>query len=219
VAHQPIETLQVLGVTGVTGPAESTVRRVFARLDSDLLDQLVGAFMWTRTHTVATRRVIALDGKTVRGARSKTTTPPHLVAALDQHTGTVVGQLAVTAKSNEIPAVQGLLKLFDLTDVVVTVDAMHTQTDTAQQITTAGGDYVFTVKANQPLLRDCKNLPWKDVPNHTTTSRGHDHEDSSLTRQIEVDVSPSLAGLGLEALLDPAVEEVFVEHSAAGDDR
>lgn len=188
-AHQRIETLRVLGVTGTAVPDESTIRRVFARLDSDLLDQLVGALMWTRTHTVAARRVIALDGKTVRGARSKTTTAPHLIAALDQRTGAVVGQLAVTAKSNEIPAVQGLLKLFDLTDVVVTVDAMHTQTDTAEQITTAGGDYVFTVKGNQPnLFRACKNLPWKDVPSHTTTNRGHGR---TATRTIKVATAPS----------------------------
>jgi hypothetical protein len=52
VAHQPIETLRVLGVTGLAVTDESTIRRVFARLDSDLLDQLVGALMWTRTHTV-----------------------------------------------------------------------------------------------------------------------------------------------------------------------
>jgi len=42
------------------------------------------------------------------------------------------------------------LASFDLTGAVVTVDAMHTQTDTAQAITDAGGDYVFTVKGNQP---------------------------------------------------------------------
>lgn len=100
--------------------------------------------MWTRTHTVGQRRVIALDGKTVRGARSKTRTAPHLVAAFDHRAGVVLGQLAVRAKSNEIPAVQGLLKLFDLKGVVVTVDAMHTQTETAKQITAAGGDYLLT---------------------------------------------------------------------------
>jgi len=93
VAHQPIEALRVLGVTTPAGPDESTIRRVFALLDADVLDQLVGAFMWTRTHTVEQRRVIALDGKTVRGARTKTRTAPHLVAAFDHGTGVVVGQL------------------------------------------------------------------------------------------------------------------------------
>lgn len=188
VAHQPIETLRALGVTTASGPEESTIRRVFGLIDPDLLDGLLGAFMWTRTHTVGARRVIAVDGKTVRGARSKTTTAPHLVAALDHATGVVVGQLAVTAKSNEIPAVQGLLRLFDLTDVVVTVDAMHTQTDTAEQITTGGGDYVFTVKGNQPtLFAACKNLPWKDVPGHTVTTRGHGR---TATRTIKVVTAP-----------------------------
>jgi len=189
VAHQPIETLRGLGVTTAAGPDESTIRRVFALLDADVLDQLLGAFMWTRTHTVGARRVIALDGKTVRGARSVTTTAPHLVAALDHTSGAVLGQLAVTAKSNEIPAVQGLLALFELTGVVVTADAMHTQIDTAEQITAAGGDYVFTVKGNQPtLFAACKALPWTQVPSRTVTTRGHGR---TATRTIKVITAPA----------------------------
>jgi len=73
------------------------------------LDQVIGAFVWTRTHDVAGRRVIAIDGKTVRGARTAGTVAPHLVAAFDHATGTVLGQVAVAAKSNEIPAVRDLL--------------------------------------------------------------------------------------------------------------
>jgi predicted transposase YbfD/YdcC len=98
----------------------------------------------------------------VRGARTATTPAPHLVAAFDHATGTVVGQLATAVKSNEIPTVRTLLAAFDLsTDggVVVTVDAMHTQTDTAQAITAAGGDYVFTVKANQCATRRSVTSP------------------------------------------------------------
>jgi len=60
----------------------------------------------------------------------------------------VLGQLAIKAKSNEVPCVRDVLACFDLTGVVVSVDAMHTQTDTATAITGAGGDYVFTVKGN-----------------------------------------------------------------------
>ncbi len=188
-AHQPIETLRALGVTTAAGPDESTIRRVFALIDADFLDKVLGAFMWTRTHTVDTRRVIALDGKTVRGARSKKSAAPHLVAALDHATGVVVGQLAITAKSNEIPAVQGLLKLFDLDGVVVTVDAMHTQRETAKQITAAGGDYVFTVKGNQrKLFEACKALPWKDVPPYTAKTRGHGR---TATRTVKVVTAPA----------------------------
>ena len=169
-------------------PDESTLRKLFARLDVDRLDRLLGTWLWTRTGVVDGRRVIALDGKSVRGAKRGDGSRPHLVAAFDHNTGTVLGQLAVTAKSNEIPCVRDLLACFDLSGVVVSVDAMHTQTDTAATITDAGGDYVFTIKSNQPTLhRQVKALPWKDVPTHCVTDTGHGRR---ATRTIKVVTVP-----------------------------
>jgi predicted transposase YbfD/YdcC len=56
--------------------------------------------------------------------------------------------------TNEIPAVPELLKAFaDLAGAVLTIDAMHTQHDTAQVILGRGADYVMTVKANMPITR------------------------------------------------------------------
>ncbi len=188
VAHQPAHALTPLGVPGRV-PGESTIRRAFTRLEADTLDLILGAYLWTRTSVAGGRRIIALDGKTVRGARTKTKTAPHLVAAYDHRAGAVLGQVAVTAKSNEIPAVQGLLRLFDLDGAVVTLDAMHTQTDTANLITAAGGDYVFTVKGNQPTLHAaCKDLPWAKVPaGQRTTTTGHGR---TVTRTIKVITAP-----------------------------
>lgn len=40
--------------------------RVLVRLDAELLDRVIGAFPWTRTRVVSSRKVIAVDGKTVR---------------------------------------------------------------------------------------------------------------------------------------------------------
>jgi hypothetical protein len=77
-------------------------RRLFARLDPDVLDAVIGAWMWTVTRLVAGRRVIAIDGKTVRGARAGTAAAPHLVAAFDHAAGVVLGQVAVAAKTNEL---------------------------------------------------------------------------------------------------------------------
>jgi len=181
-----------LGVPAGPRPTESTIRRVFARLDADLLDQVIGAFLWTRTRVGDGRRIIAIDGKTVRGARTAHAVAPHLVAAFDHAAGAVLGQLAVAAKSNEIPAVRDLLATFELKTVAVTVDAMHTQTDTATAITAAGGDYVFTVKKNQPSLHAaCKDLPWQDVPAHRVTSTGHGRR---VTRTIKVVAAPAWVG-------------------------
>lgn len=108
---------------------ESTFRRAFALVNADTLDRVLGAWLWTRTRLAAGRRVIAIDGKTVRGARDKKTgKAPHLVAALMHGIGAVLGQVAVAARTNEIPAVRDLLAAFtDLAGAVITIDAMHTQ--------------------------------------------------------------------------------------------
>jgi predicted transposase YbfD/YdcC len=164
-ADQETSFLASLGLDRPSPPAEATFRRVFTHLDPDVLDGVLGAWFWTRTASIEGRRVIAIDGKTVRGARTATTSAPHLVAAFDHTAGTVLGQVAVAAKSNEIPSVRTLLKVMDITGAVLTLDAMHTQTDTAKTIVEAGGDYVMTVKANQKsLYAACKRLPWRDVP-------------------------------------------------------
>lgn len=69
-------------------------------------DRIIGAGIWTRTATVNGRRVIAVDGKTVRGARTPSdpdSRAPHLVAAFDHCHGTIVGEVGVEVKTNEIP--------------------------------------------------------------------------------------------------------------------
>ncbi|MEK8225020.1 hypothetical protein NKG05_00930 [Oerskovia sp. M15] len=85
----------VLSDLGLTGRAdESTFRRLFAVLDADLLDRLLGGWAASRTGTVEGRQVIAIDGKTVRGARTRARAAPHLVAALAHGNGLVLGQVA-----------------------------------------------------------------------------------------------------------------------------
>jgi predicted transposase YbfD/YdcC len=158
------------------GPAEeSTFRRAFALVSADVLDRVLGAWLHTRAVQAGGRLVIAVDGKTVRGAKDKNGKAPHLVAALAHGIGAVLGQVAVQEKSNEIPAVRELLKAFtDLAGAVFTIDAMHTQHDTAQVILGRGADYVMTVKANVPTLyRQLKKLPWAAVPAVSAASTDH----------------------------------------------
>ncbi|HEX6526527.1 MAG TPA: ISAs1 family transposase [Streptosporangiaceae bacterium] len=106
------------------GPAEeSTFRRAFAVVSADVLDRVLGAWLWTRAVRAGGRLVIAIDGKTIRGAKDKDGKAPHLVAALAHGIGAVLGQVAVDAKSNEIPAVRDLLRFADLAGAVITLDA------------------------------------------------------------------------------------------------
>jgi predicted transposase YbfD/YdcC len=168
------ETLSRIGIDADrTLPSESTIRRTLAQVDANDLDLLMSGWMATRVGELAGRRIIAVDGKTMRGARTPAGAP-HLVAAFDHAAGAVVGQLAVATKSNEIPALRDLLDGMDITDAVLTADAMHCVRDTATHITDHGGHYLLTIKNNQPSLRAaCKALPWKHVPAVTVTDRSH----------------------------------------------
>jgi predicted transposase YbfD/YdcC len=165
------------GLGAARGAAEeSTFRRAFALVSPDVLDRVLGTWLHTRAVQAGGRLVIAVDGKTVRGAKDKTGKAPHLVAALAHGIGAVLGQAAVDAKSNEIPAVRELLKTFtSLAGAVITIDALHTQSDTAQVITGRQADYVMTVKGNMPTLyKRLKKLPWAAVPafSAVSTDRG-----------------------------------------------
>jgi predicted transposase YbfD/YdcC len=183
------EPLAVL--SAARGPAdESTFRRAFALVSADLLDRVLGAWLWTRAAPASGRLVIAIDGKAVRGAKNKDGKAPHLVAALAHGIGAVLGQVAVDEKSNEIPAVRELLKAFaDLAGAVLTIDAIHTQHDTAQAILGRGADYVMTVKANMPTMyQQLKKLPWARIPAVSSVSTDHGRR---TRRTIKVALAPA----------------------------
>ena len=155
-------------------PSESTIRRVLQDLDPAGLDARLTSWFFTRTGTIGGRRVIAVDGKTMRGARTGDNPAPHLLAAPGRASGVVVGQRRVSDKSNEIPALRDLLAPMDLDGAVVTADAMHTQKGTAEWIRSRGAHYLLTVKDNQPgLKRELGALPWKDVPAVSSVDTGH----------------------------------------------
>ncbi|CDZ87539.1 ISAs1 family transposase [Rhodococcus ruber] len=188
----PADVLDRLGIKG-RPPSESTIRRTLGRLDAAVLDQVIGVWAWLRTGVVDGRRVVAVDGKTLRGAKDAAGHLTHLLAALDQGSGVVLGQVEVGAKTNEIPLITDLLDALDLTDVVVTADALHCQRGTADYIVGRGGHYVFTVKNNQRSLRNLlKSLPWNDIPVCSSTGgRGHGRLERRTIKATEVD-----AGLG-----------------------
>jgi len=111
--------LEALGLQmGQPLASESTIRRVLQDLDPTDLDTHVRSWFRTRAGTIEGRTVIAVDGKTTRGARTGKDPAPHLLAALDQATGAVLAQARVADKSNEIPALRELLKPLDLDGVV-----------------------------------------------------------------------------------------------------
>ena len=94
---------------------------------------------------------MAVDGKTLRGARNEEGSQPHLLAAAG-HDGVVLAQRQADGKSNEITAFAPLLGAVDLAGAVVTADALHTQRAHARLLRERGAHYLFIVKGNQPGL-------------------------------------------------------------------
>ncbi|GAB2901145.1 ISAs1 family transposase [Streptomyces mayteni] len=164
-------------------PAESTVRRLLARIDGDALDRAVGRWLADRRPKATGLRGLAVDGKSLRGAARAKGRKIHLLAALEHATGLVLAQLDVGEKTNEITCFQPLLDtVADLAGTVVTSDAMHTQREHADYLLGRGAHYIVIVKSNQKKLRrQLKSLPWKDVPPQGRT-RGIGHGRSEIRR-------------------------------------
>lgn len=134
-------------------PSESAIPRVVKDLGPADLNTNLRPWVRTRTGIIEGRTIIALDGKTMRGAGTDKSFAPHILSALDQATGAVLAQQPVVGKSSEIPAPRVLVERLDLDGVVVTADARHAHIDTAQCVHDRGGHCHLTVNGNQKTLR------------------------------------------------------------------
>lgn len=134
-------------------PSHDTIGRVYALLDPEKFCACFAAWTQSLADAVA-GRVIALDGKTLRRAHEKGLKPLHLVSAFATENRLVLGQRAVDGKSNEITAIPELLKMLDVKKAIITIDAMGCQKEIAAQIKDQGGDYVLSLKDNQPTLHE-----------------------------------------------------------------
>src|SRR6266536_2258846 len=136
-------------------PAATTVWRLLIRIDADVLSAVLTRWLRERATPVVVagrrwRLVIAIDGKVERGARLPDGRQVHLLSAYDTAAGVVLAQMQIAAKSNEIPAFAPLLdrvatQLGSLDKVLFVADALHAQTDHAEQVAARGGHLMVPV--------------------------------------------------------------------------
>lgn len=133
-------------------------------------------------------RVVAIDGKTVRGVASKFgESPLHIVSAFCHQNMLTLCQETVHEKSNEITAIPNLIELLDLNNCVVTIDAMGCQKDIAEKIRSKNGDYILQVKDNQPDLKEqiIKLFSIQNASNeHVSYESGHGRMEKRVCRAI-----------------------------------
>ena len=128
-------------------PSESSFARMLAHLNNQRLQQALLAW---QDHLLGPRNPqddqVAFDGKELLNSQGL-----EVVSAYSVRDGRWLGSEPVAEDSNEIPAAQLLLRRTELEGSLLTADALHTQAETARIVVQeSGGDYLFTVKGNQP---------------------------------------------------------------------
>ena len=213
------------GQRQTTVPCETTLRRCLQTTDSAALDAAVAGWAGSRLAAQqalaaegaggvsmpvnAGRRVIAIDGKTLRGSAPRATAEQreiavhgggrtHLVAAFDQASGITLGQVACSAedgKGGEVAAAKDLAAALDarglLTESMITVDAGFTARELALDLRERGAHWILRIKGNQKTLHArLKALPWKHVPEAARVrSVGHGRIETRTIRVIDLERS------------------------------
>jgi predicted transposase YbfD/YdcC len=207
-------------------PSHDTFGRVFSRLDSG--EFLSAMHHWVDQFAGALRdKGIAIDGKVLRGSFDKAAgqSPLHTITAFATHSRLCLRQLSVEDKSNEIPAVPMLLELLELSGAVVTLDAMHCQTETAKAIQDADADYVLTVKKNQESLYNAllelftefgeQDYEVDGLRQHVTVEKSHGREERRVyyaTKVPEGEIFRRWSGIRSVGMIYRHREDKLNEH-------
>ena len=131
-------------------PSQPTFCRLHARVEALQIERAVLAFQRQVRGAPPPDELIVLDGKAPRHTRGR-----HILTAITVPGQHYLGSEMVADKTNEIPAARALFPRLDLDGKRVSLDALHTQADTARALVLDhGADYLFTVKGNQPTVRE-----------------------------------------------------------------
>lgn len=160
-ARQPVTMLASLGFSGRETPRQPTLQRLFVKLDAQQLSQVLSGV----TGSVAipdapTLDGVAIDGKAQRGRLrfGSGGCPVHALSAVCHRTGLVLAHESIDLTGGtdraeaELTVAPDLIAQIDWRNRVVTGDALYCQRSLCQQVLAAGGDYLLTVKQNQPQL-------------------------------------------------------------------
>jgi DDE family transposase len=194
----------VLGVCG-DPPHAATIRRVLMAVDPVAVQAALTRWALARRDEEAAaaeqvpaprncrRRVLAVDGKNLRGAHQPGGQQTKLVSVVD-HTHRLVLTQTEVVDGNEIAAfVTALDTLPELRGCLITADALHTQTSHVAYLAGRGAHYLFTVKDNQPTLRRAlAALPWKAAPTDADpgSDRPHGRLESRTATVLDLDQRP-----------------------------
>jgi predicted transposase YbfD/YdcC len=218
-ASQNQDLLRQLGFPDAITPHQSTLQRLFRKLDpASLSTALSRHFAATRLPRRRPRgsQGVAIDGKAQRGrlACDANAGTIHALSAFCHEYGIVLAQVPIAAGGEkaeaELSVAPALIERIDWQGRVFTGDALFCQRNLCRQVVEAGGDYLLLVKENQPTLWEdirllfdppLATLPLTDRRESRTVDHGHGRHD---------DVRHLVASTDLVGYSDwPALAQVF----------
>ena len=138
-------------------PSVDTFERVLQRIEPQSLYacfQIYGKKLISDLES----RHIAIDDKRLKGSKKKTGST-HILSAWVDEVGLSLAQETVAEKRNELQAIPELLDSLDFSGAIISIDAMGTQTNIAEQIIQSEANYILSLKGNQKHLyedvQDC----------------------------------------------------------------
>ena len=133
-------------------PSGSLYRWVLPQISAEAVEQVLA--MWVKATSLASATdPLAVDGKTVRGARTAERDAPHLLSCFTHQSQEVWAQLAVGEKTNEIPEARKLLPTLPIGGRVCTFDALHSHRQLWRLLRSKHAYPLFVVKGNEPTLQ------------------------------------------------------------------
>ena len=131
-------------------PSQSTFSRFLAGVDPAKLNEQLLQIQRLLRGPSPKNELVVMDGKEPRHGSGTS-----ILTAISMPSQHYLGSALVDQKTNEIPAAQAdLIPTLDLEGRFVSLDALHTQDETARAVVLeAGGHYLLTAKGNQPTLQ------------------------------------------------------------------
>lgn len=179
-------------------PRRHCIANIIKALDTDVLIQAV--FGWVNeTREQAGKQVISLDGKTLKGAWKESSSKAlHVVSALDVGSGIALYQDSSNRKGNEGEVARRVINALALNNAMVTLDALHCQTETMASIIKQKGDFVTQVKGNQSSLQEHVKEQFavryedNELAIFEQQNKGHDRREKRTVMQMDANLLPEL---------------------------
>lgn len=168
------------------------------------------------TPTARRRRVIAVDGKALKGSARLDAPRRHLLAAVTHHPVATLAQVEVGAKTNETRHFKPLLAPLHLADAVVTFDALHSvKANITWLVETKKAHYIAVIKTNQPTAyAQLAALPWTSITvQHTASRTAHGRRESRSIKTCSI--ADSLGGIASRTSASPFASTVAASPPAS----